>query len=172
MGKPTWEADYSAYFTARAVALRRLAYGLCGDWHLAEDLVQATFVKLYRHWNRAQADTLDAYVRKILVNTFLSHRRSRRHEQVMPDVPDRPARTGDVPALLDLSAALARLPRQQRAVLVLRYLEQLSVAETADALGVAEGTVKSQTARGLDALRVALGPRSEPLLVLTTKELT
>src|SRR5262245_28292269 len=82
------EDDFAAYFSARSPALRRLAFTLCGDWHTADDLVQVTFVKLYRHWRRLPADGVDAYVRRILVNTFLSHRHNRRREQVMAEPPD------------------------------------------------------------------------------------
>src|SRR5512138_2363420 len=85
------DAGFAEYFTARATVLRRLAYALCGDWHGAEDLVQITFVKLYRHWRRVRAETADAYARRILVNTYLSHRRGLRREASVPEVPDRPA---------------------------------------------------------------------------------
>ncbi len=61
------EAEFAEYFTARAAGLRRLAYTLCGDWHTADDLVQTTFIKLYRHWNRMHVQSVDAYVRRILV---------------------------------------------------------------------------------------------------------
>jgi RNA polymerase sigma-70 factor (sigma-E family) len=152
----SWESDYADYFAARAVPLRRLAYGLCGDWHLAEDLVQATFLQLYRHWKRLRQETLDAYTRRALVNAFLSNRRARRHESVSAHPPERAARSGDPDALIDVRQALAALPPRQRALVVLRHLEDISVAEASELLGIAEGTVKSQTARGLDKLRTAL----------------
>lgn len=158
MGRATWESDFAEYFAVQAVPLRRLAYGLCGDWHLAEDLVQATFVKLYRHWRRVRSETLDAYTRRILVNTYLSGRRSGRHEHVMADVPDRAAPLGDDPATsVDLGRALATLPSRQRALIVVRFLEDISVAETAELFGITEGAVKSQTSRGIQTLRAALG---------------
>ena len=150
------EQDFADYFTVRAVPLRRLAYALCGDWYLAEDLVQNTFVKVYRHWGRIRAETLDAYTRRTLINTFLSDKRGRRREQILPDVPERAIRASDPTQAIDLRRGLATLSSRQRAMVVLRYLEDLSVAEVAATLGIAEGTVKSQTARGLQALRQTL----------------
>lgn len=151
-----WEADFAEYFTAHVAALRRLAYALCGDWHAAEDLTQTAFVKLYRHWRRVQRESVDAYVRRILVNTYLSHRRDRRRE-VVTEPPDGPASVSDADNRLDIGRALALLPAGQRAMVVLRYLEDLPVREVAMIMGTAEGTVKSQTARGVEALRRALG---------------
>jgi RNA polymerase sigma-70 factor (sigma-E family) len=150
------DAEFAAYFAARATALRRLAYALCGDWHAAEDLVQVTFLRLYRHWRRLRGETLDAYARRTLVNAFLSDRRRRRRETVVADPPERAARDADPAAAVDLRRALATLPPRQRAMVVLRHLEDLPVAEVAALLGLAEGTVKSQTARGVAALRAAL----------------
>jgi RNA polymerase sigma-70 factor (sigma-E family) len=153
-----WEHDFAEYFAARVTALRRLAYGLCGDWHRAEDLVQVTFLRLYRHWRRIRTETVDAYARRTLVNAFLTDRRDRRREDVSASPPDRAAPCTDPSQAVDLSRALAGLPAQQRAAVVLRHLEDLPVAEVAALLGVAEGTVKSQTARGVQALRAALSP--------------
>jgi len=150
------DADFAAYFAGRASSVRRLAYALCGDWHTADDLVQVTFIKLYPRWRRVQGMKVDAYVRRILVNTYLSHVRKHRREQVMADVPDRPVRTPD--GHEDLGSALRQLPAQQRAVVVLRHLEDLSIAEVAELLQVAEGTVKSQSNRGITALRAAMSP--------------
>ena len=151
------DADFAAYFAGRVSSVRRLAYALCGDWHLADDLTQTTFVKMYPRWRRIRGAAVDAYARRVLVNTYLSHLRRSRRETVVADVPDRPGpdvtRSDD-----DLGRALRRLPAQQRAVVVLRHLEDLSVAEVADLLGVAEGTVKSQSARGLAAMRAVLSP--------------
>jgi RNA polymerase sigma-70 factor (sigma-E family) len=151
----TWKAEYTDYFAARAAPLRRLGYGLSGDWHLAEDLVQHTFLQLYRHWRRLDPNTVDAYARRTLVNAYLSHKRARKRETVVADVPERPAdQAPDVG--LDIRKALDALPPRQRALVVLRYLEDISVAEAAEMLGVAEGTVKSQTAHGLAKLRLSL----------------
>ena len=154
----TWESDYSDYFAVRAASLRRLAYGLCGDWHLAEDLTQHAFLQLYRHWKRIEPATLDAYSRRIVVNAFLSDRRLRRREHVVSQPPEQAVPGPDSGHGHDLyiREALSQLPRRQRALIVLRHLEDISVAEAAALLGITEGTVKSQTARGLDKLRAAL----------------
>jgi RNA polymerase sigma-70 factor (sigma-E family) len=151
------EVQFAEYFTARAGWLRRLAYGLCGDWHTAEDLAQTILVRLYNRWGRLHLESVDAYARRSLVNAFLSHRRSRRRESIVTQPPDRAGRGVDVVQHVTVHRALAALAPRQRAVVVLRYLEDLSVTEVAELLGVAEGTVKSQCARGLQTLREALG---------------
>ena len=157
-GPPSWESQYADYFAARSVALRRLAYAISGDWHLADDLVQHTFLQLYRHWRRLDPGTLDAYARRTVVNSFLSHRRRYHREHVVADLPDSAAPESADPPGGVVAAALAQLPARQRALVVLRHLEDMSVADAADLLGIAEGTVKSQTARALDKLRAVLAP--------------
>jgi RNA polymerase sigma-70 factor (sigma-E family) len=137
--------------------LRRTAYLLCHDWHTADDLVAVTITKLYRGWRRAQAaDHIDAYVRTILVRSWLDERRRPwRREQVTDDLPDVP--TEDRPDFLDratLLDLLAGLTPRRRAAVVLRFYFDLSVDETAEMLGCSAGTVKSLTARGLEAMRV------------------
>lgn len=151
------EQGFADYFASRSGAMRGTAYLLCGDWHRAEDLVQNTFVKLYLAWHRvATRETLDAYTRKILVRTFLDEtRRGFFHrEQVSSERVDATApmagSTEDRMVLLD---ALERVPPRQRAVLVLRFWEDMSIEDAAKVMGCSVGTVKSQTARGLDALR-------------------
>ena len=154
--------EFVAYYTARVGPVRNTAYLLCGDWHTAEDLTQTAFVKLYRHWKRLPAEGVDAYMRRIVVNTFLSHRRDRRREQVVADPPDTAvpdaiaAAEAGTDRRAEIVAALQALPARQRAVVALRHLEDMSIAEVAAALGMAEGTVKSQAARGVAALRRAL----------------
>jgi RNA polymerase sigma factor (sigma-70 family) len=118
------------------------------DAHRSDDLVQTTFMKLYRHWRRVQGGSVDAYAHRVLVNSYLSHFRDHRREQVVPDVPDLPAPDHDSGRREELAMALRSLSTRQRAVVVLRHLEELSVTDVADLLGMAEGTVKSQTARG------------------------
>lgn len=156
MAKPDWEDQFVEYFGARASHLRRLGYALSGDWHTAEDLVQLTFVRLYRHWKRIAATSVDAYARRILVNAYLSHRRARQRERILAEVPDRSIVAADPTGRLTLRQALTTLPPRQRAVLVLRYLEDLPVTDVAALLDITEGTVKSQAARGLRNLRGAL----------------
>jgi RNA polymerase sigma-70 factor (sigma-E family) len=156
---PAWESEFAEYFNARVVAMRRLAYALCGDWHDAEDLTQVMFLRLYRQWPRARQQTLDGYCRRILVNAFLSSRRSRHRKQevAVAVVPDRPD-TAEPDGYGDLGPALAGLPPRRRTLVVLRYLEDMSVADVAALLGISEGTVKSQTSRALQDLRSTLGP--------------
>jgi RNA polymerase sigma factor (sigma-70 family) len=124
------------------------------DWHLAEDLTQQAFVRLYGAWPRVRRRSIDAYARKIVVNVCLSHLRRHRPEVPTVAVPDREA-AGEVGGM-DVGEALAFLPVRQRAIVALRFLDDLSVAATAEVLGVAEGTVKSQTARALETLRARL----------------
>jgi RNA polymerase sigma-70 factor (sigma-E family) len=151
---------FAEYFEARSEAMRGTAYLLCGDWHRAEDLVQSAFTKLYVAWNRvSRHEVLDAYARQTLVRTFLDERRRGwfRREQVADEPPEPGWQPG--PSSEDrlvLLEALSAVPPRQRAVLVLRYWEDLSVEETAGLLKCSTGTVKSQAARGLQALRRAL----------------
>lgn len=151
------EQGFADYFASRSGAMRGTAYILCGDWHRAEDLVQNAFVKLYRAWHRIAAhETLDAYTRQILIRTFLDENRRGFFFREKPTAEHAdhvaPAAGGPEDRMV-LLAALAKIPPRQRAVLVLRFWEDLSVDETARAMGCSAGTVKSQSARALDALR-------------------
>ena len=157
------DADFVAYYEARAAAVRKTAYVLCGDWHLAEDLAQIAFTRLYQAWHRLERhDALDGYVRQTLFRAFLDNRRRpwRREYATGPDSPvfDTPVggheHVGEREILL---AALSRIPKRRRAVLVLRYWEDLSVDEVAHLLDCSPGTVRSQASRGLADLRTALG---------------
>ena len=153
------EQRYREFVVARLDRLRRTAYLLCRDWHTADDLVSITLSKLYRHWSRAAAAvSLDAYVRGILTHAWLDEqRRPWRREDATAEPPDRPHIDPDTGAWAEraaLSKLLTALPPRQRAVVVLRFYCDLSVTETAEILGISEGTVKSQSARGLEVLRV------------------
>jgi len=141
-------------FTAVAPKMRRTAFLIVRDWNTAEDMVQFTFVKLYVAWPRIREDGLEAYARRALMNVCFSHLRKHRRETVSDEIAD-PA-VGPATSNVDLSRALALLPPRQRAVVALRYLDDLSVAQVADALGMAPGTVKSQTSRALTGLRALL----------------
>ncbi|MBB5110912.1 SigE family RNA polymerase sigma factor [Micromonospora echinospora] len=153
------EDEYRQFVTARLESLRRTAYLLCREWHTADDLVSITIGKLYRHWRRVRAaENVDAYVRGMLTNAWLDERRRPwRRERATDEVPEQVdlalpyAALADRQALLDL---LDQLPARRRAVIVLRFYCDLSVEQTAEALGISPGTVKSQAARGLDTLRV------------------
>ncbi len=158
------EIAFRDYVAARLEQLRRTAYLYCRDWHLADDLVGVTLGKLYQHWRRAQqADTLDAYVHGILTHVWLDERRRPwRRERPVADLPDEPARFSNDPVSHGgLLEVLATLPQRRRACIVLRYYCDLSVEQTADILGVSVGTVKSQTARGLETLRSLAGQLME-----------
>lgn len=154
--------EFTAYVAARARLLRRSAYLLCGDWHRAEDLTQSALTKVYLAWSRVRrADNVDAYVRQILVRTYLDEQRRRwRSEQLSGETLDglRPDPAAASDQRLDLLRALATLPPRQRAAVVLRCWEDLPITEVARALDCSEGTVKSQTSRGLAALRGVLAP--------------
>jgi RNA polymerase sigma-70 factor (sigma-E family) len=155
------DAEFTEYVEARLPAWRRLAMLLCQDWQRADDVVQATITKLYVHWGRARAaDNIDAYVRTILAREFLHEQRSGWARRVsLPGVlPETPTAAGDQDAALDLHTAVAALAPRQRAALVLRYYCDLNVDQSARVLGCSPGTVKSQTARALDALRRAMRP--------------
>lgn len=160
------DAAFAEYFAARSGAMRGTAYLLCGDWHRAEDLVQTAFTKLYTHWNRvARHESLDPYVRKVLIRTFIDDGRRGWWRRERPQEIPVDHEAAQVPAddRLMLLQALAKVPARQRAVLVLRYWEDMSVDETAAALSCSTGTVKSQASRGLDTLRglVALPVKTE-----------
>ena len=149
--------EFRRFVSERGSPLHRSAYLLCGDWHLAHDLVRDTLVKVYQHWPRVrQADNRDAYVHRMLVNEMRS--RWRRRERVAPvagfpaelAIPDA---SDDIVRRDRLRQALLTLPLHQRATIVLRYFEEMTQRETAAALGCSEGTVKSQSFRALAALR-------------------
>ena len=149
------ERDFSAYMEARQPSLLRTAYLLVGDQHTAEDLVQVAFAKLYLSWDKVRdGEALDGYVRRILVNEHNSlwRRAWKRREQTTDDVPEH-GRSDSYDEGSDLWAVIQTLPRRTRAVIVLRYYEDLSEAEIAETLGVTRGTVKSQASRGLALLR-------------------
>jgi RNA polymerase sigma-70 factor (sigma-E family) len=158
------EAEYTEYVGARMPWLRRVAYLLCQDWQSADDLVQGTITKLFTNWAKARsAASIDAYVRTVMVRTFITERRAAWFRRVSlferyPDMPAPGLGPGDLDARMDVRAALANLPPRQRATLVLRFYCDLPVEETARELGCTPGTVKSQTAKGLTAMRRALDP--------------
>ena len=156
----TWKSERDRGFTDfvlahRATLVRVAALLLSGDAARAEDVVQTGLVRLYLAWPRVRPETVEAYARRCVVNAAIDDRRSpfRRRERVQANLPDVAAAEslyGDERATV---ALLATLPARMRAAVVLRYVEGLSVAETADAMGCSEGTVKSQSARGLEQLR-------------------
>jgi RNA polymerase sigma-70 factor (sigma-E family) len=152
------DADFAAYLAARQGSLLRTAYLLTGNRHDAEDLVQVAFAKLYLAWDKVRdRGSVDGYVRRILVNEHNSlwrrawkRRESSQDHTAFEEPVHDSYDEGRGSALWDI---VQTLPRKARAVVVLRYYEELSEAETADALGISVGTVKSQTSRALATLR-------------------
>ena len=153
--------DYTAYVEASWPRLFRTAHALTGDRHEAEDLLQTALIKAYGSWGRiSRAANRDAYVRRMLVNQLISWRRRPLHrsETTTADVPDA-GTPGPELGITESGAmwqALAALPPRQRAVVVLRYYEDLSESEIAAVLGIAPGTVKSQCSGALRTLRTRL----------------
>ncbi len=149
--------EFDDFVAARGLALKRFAYLLCADAHLAEDLVQGAFERSYQRWQKAGiAARPEAYVRQVIVREFVSMRRLRSAtETVLADVPDASVdeRAPGIDERDGVWRELARLPPQQRAVLVLRYYEDLDDAAIAAVLGWPAGTVRSTASRALAVLR-------------------
>jgi RNA polymerase sigma-70 factor (sigma-E family) len=145
------EREFTDFYVGSAVALRRTAYVVVRDWGLAEDLVQQAMAKLYVAWPRVRTETRMAYARRTVVNECLSHTRRYRPETPSDTLPERAIDPPDTSP--DLTSALAVLPARQRAIVALRFLDDLPVSEVAALLGIADGTVKSQTSRALETLR-------------------
>jgi RNA polymerase sigma-70 factor (sigma-E family) len=144
---------FDAFVAARSRVLLRTAFLLTRDHALAEDLVQTALAKAWFHWARIREDDPEPYVRRILVTTYSSWWRRRWNGEIpTADMPETPTPDGEDG--LDLWDAIGRLPRRQRAVVVLRFYEDLSEAETARLMGSSVGTVKSQTAKALAKLRL------------------
>jgi RNA polymerase sigma-70 factor (sigma-E family) len=152
------DAEFEAYMAARQPSLLRTAYLISGDRHTAEDLVQTALAKLYLSWDKVHdRQMIDGYVRRIIVNEHNSlwRRAWKKRELTTDTLPDHQAVTdrhddGQRDALWEF---VQTLPRKQRAVIVLRYYEDLSEAEIAETLGISVGTVKSQASRALAAMR-------------------
>lgn len=164
------DAEFTAYLAARQPALLRTAYLLTGDRDQAEDVLQTALAKLYLSWDKVRdRGAVDAYVRRIVVNenNSLWRRGWKRREHATDVVPEeRPHHDEYDEGTSDaLWQVVQTLPRKARAVVVLRYYEQLTEAETADVLGISIGTVKSQASRALATLRERtpseLDPREE-----------
>lgn len=163
------EQEFAEYFAARREAVRRMAHMMCGDWHRADDLAQTAFIALHRHWRKVRdKGSLDAYVRRTLTRALIDDsRRPWRRERSTEELPDAPESSSQVDNAVatreTLLAGLRQVPTKQRAVLVLRFLEGLDVTGVAEVMRCSEGTVKSQSARGLQALREALGDELDDL---------
>lgn len=146
--------SFEDFVTARSRPLLRTAYLLTHDNHLAEDLLQTALAKAWRSWDRVENNP-EPYVRKILVNTYATWwRRKWNGEVPTGELPEQPHEQPEMATPYDLRTALARLPKRQRAVIVLRFLEDLTEVETARLLDCSVGTVKSQSSKALAKLRV------------------
>lgn len=161
--------DFVEFAAAYGDQMRRTAYLLCGDWHRASDITQEALIRLYVAWPRLDNDSgLRSYARKAVTSAaFDISRKKSSQELVAADLgegvdPDASEAVADSLVMLD---ALAQLPPRQRACVVLRYYEDLSVEEVGSVLGCRPGTVKSQTARGLIALRAAYADAGDELVL-------
>ncbi|MFI6787676.1 SigE family RNA polymerase sigma factor [Nonomuraea sp. NPDC050383] len=156
------EHSFGEFVAARATSLLRVAYLACGNEAEAEDLLQTALERTYKNWDRVRADSPEPYVRRVIVNTAISRARRRKILSIIPTrvLPETPARSADVDLRHVLMDALRDLPPRQRAVVVLRYWEDLSEAQAAEVLGCSVGTVKSQASKALAKLRTALGEES------------
>ncbi|TDC72347.1 SigE family RNA polymerase sigma factor [Streptomyces hainanensis] len=155
------EDSYRQFAVSRSAALYRSACLMTsGDTHLAEDLVQETLSRMYTVWHRRKCiDNPDAYAKTVLVRVYLTHRRRRSSsEQPAVRLPEQPAvEVGDSSLRVTLLQALAELPRKDRAVLVLRFWEDLSIEQTAEAMRTSSSAVRSRSSRALAKLRTRLG---------------
>ncbi|WP_309236860.1 SigE family RNA polymerase sigma factor, partial [Micromonospora sp. S-DT3-3-22] len=160
------EDEFRDFVAARSGALLRTAYLLAGDWATAEDLLQTALTKTYLAWRRLGGiEAVEPYARRVMVNTSTSWWRRRWHGERPTEVLPERAGVDEIEQQLDRDALwrhLRRLPARQRAVLVLRYYEDLSEAQTAALLEISPGTVKSQTSRALNTLRRRLAAEGLP----------
>jgi RNA polymerase sigma-70 factor (sigma-E family) len=168
------ERQFGEYFAARRETVRRTAYLMCGDWHWADDLAQTAFIRLAAAWDKVRdQQALDAFVRTCLFRAYLAETRRvwRRRERSFAEPPESAGHDHTEASVrrVVFTRALGKLPPRQRVTLICRFYQGLDVAETAATLGCSQGTVKSQTARGLATLRGLLGDAVE-VPVLSTKE--
>lgn len=158
------EEEFREFVAARSGALLRTAYLLAGDWATAEDLLQTALTKTYLAWKRLGGiEAIEPYARRVMVNTSTSWWRRRWHGERPTEVLPERAGVDEIEQQLDRDALwrhLQALPARQRAVLVLRFYEDMSEAQTAALLEISPGTVKSQTSRALNTLRRRLGSQA------------
>ncbi|MEV4351870.1 SigE family RNA polymerase sigma factor [Actinoplanes sp. NPDC049596] len=156
--------DFVEYARASASQLRRTAYLLCRDWDLADDLTQTTLGRMFVRWPRiSRRDNPHAYARQVLSRAFLDHHRIKRSREVVTaEFGDVPGTSQDADLRLTLIDALGRLSPRDRAIVVLRYWEDLSVETVAEILRLPPGTVTSRSARSLAQLRRLLGQPAGP----------
>ena len=155
------EAAFRSFVEERQTMLRRRAYLLCGNWADGDELVQEALARVYVAWPRIATGAETAYTRRTMMNLYLNDQRKRRREVLTDEAPEPATTDHDRELAMTLTDLLRDLPEKQRAVLVLRFWEDLTVPQIAECTGVAEGTIKSQISRGLAALR---GRLAEPPL--------
>jgi RNA polymerase sigma-70 factor (sigma-E family) len=172
---PGLDKEFASFVDGRFTALRRFGYLLTGEWHLAEDLVQASLTKVwFKRKSLRSAAALESYTRTVMVNTNIQWwRRKWKGEaptEVLPEPPAAPSQYGVIDDRDQLLRALAELPKRTRAALVLRYFEDLPDAEVAQIMGCSSGTVKSHISRGLARLREHHLLTELPSIATTRKE--
>ncbi|MEH1130451.1 SigE family RNA polymerase sigma factor [Micromonospora sp. CPCC 206061] len=155
------DEEFTAFVASVAPRLRRVAYLMCGDWHLAQDLTQTTLARMYASWSRIWRNAnLEAYSRRVLMNAVFDQRKRRSNtELVLAELPE-PVRAGAQSTTelhVTLVTALATLPARDQAIVVLRYWEDHSVQTVADILGLSTTLVTTRSARALSKLRAMLG---------------
>ena len=150
------EEAFRAFVVERQTVLRRRAFLLCGNWADGDELVQEALARVYVAWPRISAGAEMAYTRRTMLNLHLNDLRKRRREVLTEATPEPHVTGPDQELALTLADLLKGLPDKQRAVLVLRFWEDLTVPQIAEATGIAEGTIKSQISRGLAAMRERL----------------
>ncbi|AQZ67451.1 RNA polymerase ECF-subfamily sigma factor [[Actinomadura] parvosata subsp. kistnae] len=157
---PDHQRDFTEFVASRSDSLIRLAYVLTNDQHAAEDLLQTALAKAAGHWRRIRGNP-EAYMRRVMYHEQVGRWRSPRwgRERVLEALPDRGVedRTSEVDTRVTLAEALRMLPARKRAVLVLRYYEDLSESEVAKIMGCSVGTVRSQTHQAVARLRELVG---------------
>lgn len=150
------EAAFRAFVVERQTVLRRRAFMLCGNWADGDELVQEALARVYVAWPRIGAGAETAYTRRTMLNLYLNDQRKRKREVLTDTAPEPALAEPDRELALTLIDLLKDLPEKQRAVIVLRFWEDLTVPQIAASTGVAEGTIKSQISRALAVLRERL----------------
>ena len=166
------EDGFRAWVAVRREPLRRSVYLMCGDWYLADDVVQDALTRLYAVWERvARRGDPEAYARRIVVNLLVDHsRRPARREIPRETLPESAGPGSGDDRRQMLASALAMVPPKQRTTLVFRFWEGLSVEETASIMSCSTGTVKSNTSKGLANLRTILSPVGTEQVPVTERD--
>ncbi len=158
------DEEFMQFVRERSLALRRTAYLLCGGWADGDDLVQESLAKVYVAWPRiSSSKAVESYTRTTMLRTYLNNRRKWGREVTLAVLPERGTEDPDAALTVTLTRLLRDLPANQRAVVVLRFYQDLSVPQIAQELGIPEGTVKSQLSRALAVMRTQLGDPTDEI---------